>query len=324
MALNIGSNVYRNVQEQVAFLTEQYKAIMDVIDGLDIADNVIAIDSMSDILTADELTIVRKAVAFIVYNGQLYIKQKEDTTYAYFDVVFSVSVSTVISFASSEIKVTLGSGALSIVNISTSTYTSTEIDNKLSTKANLLYVDTELAKKANLSGANFTGPVTATTLKQTQVEAEVAFNFISGSGDIQLTNAYNRAIVINNVLYLIANIKMKNISGNSKYIGGAWGGTPYIAFSLPNDVASKIYDIDGVSAADAGTPRKLITSVHASCVSGTLGEASAKTYNDFRLDFTNTGSTNNVACYFNSDQYITLADQEEICLMSRIAITLLP
>lgn len=323
MALNIGKKVYRTLQEQVGFNTEQIDKIFEILDGLNIQDNVVAVSDISTPLTTEELEIISRAVAFIAYNGELYIKRSQDSSYAYFDLVFSLSVSgEVISLNSKNITVTLSNGALGTSTVSAATYTSSKIDSLVGAKADLSYVNTELAKKANLAGANFTGAVTAPTFEQTTTNVSVSFNFSTGSPDIQITNAYNRLIVVNGILYAIANIKMKNISGANKNIGGAWGGTPFIAVNLPADVASKIYDIDGVSAHEAGTARKLITSVHASCVSGTLGDAGATTYNDFRFDLTNTPSTNQVACYFNSNQYITLAADEEITLMARAAITL--
>ena len=309
MSITINGIIRRNLQEQVGWNAEQIDKIFSILDGLNVQDNLVVVPDMSYVMTDADLDIVRREVAFIAYNGSLYIKKSMDSSEAKFDMIFTISGGTSITFSTSEITVTLANGALGITNATYNAYSASQ-------------TDTKLATKANLSGADFTGAVSAPTLDQSSPNYTTSFNFTSGSADIQITNAYNRLIVVNGVLYAIANIKMKNISGASKNIGGAWGGTPYVTVGLSPDIASKIYDIDGVSAHEVGTMRKLITSVHASCISGTLGDANATTYNDFRFDLTNTASTNNVACYINSNQYITLAVDEEICVMARVALTL--
>lgn len=335
--LNIGNKVYRNMQEQVAYNSECIQAIKDYLDGLEYSDSLIVLTSSSGSLTAEEMAVAEKKVAFIYLNGELYVKSEDviPSSYIFRQVKLKATEvgSAYYEIGGSKIVVTIGTATYAQSDEAVITvYNKSQIDsivaNIMAVKANVADVYTKtavdllLAGKANLSGADFTGAVTAPTFEQTSPNYTTSFNFISGTADIQITNAYNRLIVVNGVLYAIANIKMKNISGATKNIGGAWGGTPYVSVSLSPNIASKIYDIDGVSAHDAGTNRKLITSVHASCISGTLGDANATTYNDFRFDLTNTATTNNVACYFNANQYITLAIDEEICLMARVALTL--
>ena len=158
--LSIGNKKYRNLQEQVGFNTEQIEKIFDVLDGLAVTDNVVAIADLSDNLNADQLEIVQKSVAFLVYAGQLYIKKSEDASNAYFDIVFTISSSGgVISFNSKEIEVDLSTGALSQTTSTNSTYSSSQIDTLVGAKADTTYVDTQLALKADLSGATFTGNV---------------------------------------------------------------------------------------------------------------------------------------------------------------------
>ena len=134
---------------------------------------------------------------------------------------------------------------------------------------------------------------------------------------------YWQGTCIDNILYLIANVKIKNVSGSPKKIGDAWGGTPFISFALPTNIASKIYDINGISAHDANTTLStIITSTHVTCLSGTTSTSSTKTYNSFRFDFLNRNSINAVAVNFNSNEIVELAIDEELTLMARIAISL--
>lgn len=176
----------------------------------------------------------------------------------------------------------------------------------------------DLGTLADFSNADFT----AKTLTQNNVNFNQAFNFATGTG-LQVTNAYNKCEVVNNILYLICNIKVKNISGATKKIGGTWQDPAYCSFTLPTSIASKIFDIDGVSAHDTNAlNQKIITSTHVTCLSGSVSASSATTYNNFRFDFTNRNVENGVACYFRSNEILDLAIDEEIVLMARIAISL--
>lgn len=150
-----------SMPQQVQKNKEDIEDIRKIIDGLDVEDNVVVVNDISQILTAEELEAIKQPVAFIVYNNHLYLKGKTIDTTAYFDIVFSITASTVITFESSEIQVELSNGALNLVNSTVSTYSETQIDNKLSLKANITYVDNNFA---SLSGANFTGAITAPSI----------------------------------------------------------------------------------------------------------------------------------------------------------------
>lgn len=176
----------------------------------------------------------------------------------------------------------------------------------------------DLGTLSDFGNADFT----ARTLTQNNVNYSQDFQFQIGTSDIKLTNVYNKCEVVNNILYLIANVKLKNVSGNTKKIGGDWGTPAYISFTLPTNISSKIYDIDGISAHDINDDGRIITSTHVTCLSGITSSPSAKTYNDFRFDFANRNVENGVAVYFNSNNFIELAIDEEIVLMARIAISL--
>lgn len=134
--LNIGRITLRNLPEQVGFLTKEVEKIWESLDGLDVYDNVIILDSL-DPLSPNQLEIVNKPVAFIVYNNTLYMKRGVGVDEAYFDAVFQVTESLgVISFNSSEITVSYPLGTLTLTNTSASAYNKTEMDTALATKLN--------------------------------------------------------------------------------------------------------------------------------------------------------------------------------------------
>lgn len=164
--LEIGNRKFRNMQEQVGFNTEQINNILAVLDGLNIQDNVVVVDDISNPLTAEEMEVVNREVAFIIYNNQLYIKKSKDSTYAYFDVVFSISGTTTISFTSAEITVALSNGALGYSTNTKSTYSTSQLDTSIGAKADTTYVDSQLATKANLSGASFTGAISSPSITE--------------------------------------------------------------------------------------------------------------------------------------------------------------
>lgn len=174
--LVIGNKKYRNLQEQVGWNTEQIDKIFEFLDGINVSDNVVVVPDLSYILNQDELDIINRQVAFIVYDGKLYIKKGADSSTAYFDVVFSITGSTTITFNGSEIQVTLSNGALGIINSTVSTYSVSQIDSLLSAKASVTYVDTQLALKADKNNIPFEN------IKDTNNNAR----FIEG--DLELVN----------------------------------------------------------------------------------------------------------------------------------------
>ena len=171
--------ICRSLPEQVAENAKNIKTILEILDGLNIQDNLVVIADISQILTRSELDIVERPVAFLYYGDQLYIKKNEVGGSAFFDVIFSISGSTVISFASKEIEVNLSTGALSLTTSTVSTYSKSELDTLLSAKSDITYVDAQLAGKADLSGANFTGAITAPSIIENMSGYSVVFPKIS-------------------------------------------------------------------------------------------------------------------------------------------------
>lgn len=131
--LNIGRKTYRNLPEQVGFLTGEVSKIWEALDGMDVYDNVIILETL-DPLTPAQLEIINKPVAFIVYSNTLYMKRGVSGSNIYFDAVFQVTGGTNITFSSSEIAVSYPLGTLTQTNNTSVTYSKSELDALLSGK----------------------------------------------------------------------------------------------------------------------------------------------------------------------------------------------
>ena len=111
-------------------------------------------------------------------------------------------------------------------------YTEEEIGNL--TKENLYtkdYIDTELSKKANISGANFTGGITSPSI----VENMTGYSFeIDSPSDTTITGIYASAVKNGNKLTLVWYFKLNRLSSGVSY--GAVGN-----FKVPSDVFNKLY-----------------------------------------------------------------------------------
>lgn len=213
-----------SMPQQVQKNKEDIESIFKKIDGLDSLDNVVVVSDMSYILTADELKSVRQPVAFIVYNNQLFIKKKEENGNAYFNLVFSITVSTVVSFESKQIEVNLTNGALGLTSSTVSTYSVSQIDSKFPTA---LYVDNALAQKASLTGANFTGAITAPSI----IENMSGYSFVKVES-FSWNSIYSGACRNGNkITFVIFGDITKNDTYNAELCH----------FLIPNSVGEKLY-----------------------------------------------------------------------------------
>ena len=215
-----------SMPQQVQKNKEDIESIFKIIDGLDATDNVVVVPDMSYILSADELKSVRQPVAFIVYDNQLFIKKKEENGNAYFNLVFSIAINTVVSFESKQIEVNLTNGALGITLATVNTYSVSQIDSKFPTA---LYVDNALAAKASLSGANFTGAITAPSI----IENMSGYSINSGYVDNQVHLDYAGVVKNGNKLtFAFSGILTfaENIDYSMNLIG----------FNIPQEIGNKL------------------------------------------------------------------------------------
>lgn len=229
MSVNIEGKIYRNLQEQVGYNSEQIKKIFDVIDGLNIQDNVVTVSDISQVLTMEELETVRAAVAFILYNGSLYIKKSMDSSVAKFDIIFTITEGTAITFSTSEITVTLATGALTLATNSVAAYSTVQMDTLLAAKADITYVDTNFA---SIAGANFTGAITAPSI----TENMSGYSFVKTPKENLTMNYIYAGVVKNgNKLTLVINVEITRT--------GSVGADNFVLgyFIVPASIASLLY-----------------------------------------------------------------------------------
>ena len=222
-----------SMPEQVQQNKDDIKEINKKIDGLDSLDNVVEVPNMSHILTAQELEAIEQPVAFIIYSNKVYLKRKIESGIAYFDRVFSISGSTVITFDSEEIQATLSNGALAMISNSVSTYSKSEIDTKFST---ITYVDNQLALKANLTGANFAGAITAPSI----IESMSGYSFTKSTendpAEVSVEYLYVSVVKNGNKITFVCFVKINRLASIST--GGALIGLG--TFSVPKSVGNNL------------------------------------------------------------------------------------
>lgn len=232
--LNIGNKTYRNLQEQVAYNTECIKKLDEYLDGVTIEDKLVIIANDSGTFTDDELTILSGALAFIADGDKVWIKEGETLTelvYKAIDVVATEISSTYFNIGGSKIVINKTTGAYatssdSIINVYDKDQIESIITNINSTKAD----KTELLDKANLSGANFTGSITAPSI----IENMSGYSFVEQTST-KATYEYVFAGVVKNGNKLTFVLDM-NITRTDDFTGAIVIGV----FSIPYSLQSKL------------------------------------------------------------------------------------
>lgn len=138
MALNIGNKVYRNLQEQVGYNSEQIDKIFSILDGIDYEDHVVVIENISTPLNEDEMAIVREAVSFLVYQDKLYFKDSSDSDNFYFSAVIDVDGDNIVSIRSSQISVNSSDGHMEKNDNVSEVYSSDETDLQITSLRDLI------------------------------------------------------------------------------------------------------------------------------------------------------------------------------------------
>ena len=170
MALNIGNKVFRNIQEQVAYNSERILKIEEFLDGIDVEDHLIVLTESSGTLTAEQFKVAQLPTAYIKKDDTVYIKSSADSNYQF--VCAKINITAIagggykLSQDAYRVNKTTGAYA-SFTIVSLETYSKSEIDSIASGKADLTYVNNQLALCAKLSGADFTGGITAPSILET-------------------------------------------------------------------------------------------------------------------------------------------------------------
>lgn len=302
--LSIGSKKYRSLQEQVAYNSEQIEEIKTYLDGLSIQDNVISLDSLRT-LTPEELEIVNRPISFIIFGDEVFARIKSDATKIYFEKYLSIEDNAIITLASQTIEVTKSNGTTGLVLASVEIYSKTKADELLN-------------EKANLSGADFTGPVTAQTLEQAQANWGADVTSFPNMTGATSTPVFCRIHQINAELHVVMLGKVTNETGSpiSAYT------LSYVYFTLPNAIASKIYDYLGNKVSDAIPNTVIVSSNVATAIKESRVDMS-KYVTDVIFFVVNNTPSNSLGMVFSRSTQITLNDGETIYLEGRVSLDLL-
>ena len=259
--LNIGNKVYRNMQEQVAYNSECIQKIKEYLDGLEYSDSLIVLTSSSGSLTAEEMAVAEKKVAFIYLNGELYVKSEDvvPSSYIFRQVKLKATEvgSAYYEIGGSKIVVTIGTATYAqsdevVITVYSKSQVDSIVANIMAIKANVADVYTKtavdllLAGKADLSGANFTGDVTAPTLEQANANATLDTTITPPTGCVVDSNSFAAMKVVNGVLYVIFEARISNNTGAS-----VTDNVSYTTTNIPVKYSSKIFRKDGTKVSEA-------------------------------------------------------------------------
>ena len=229
--LNIGNQKFRNLQEQVGFNTEQIEKIFNFLDGLEVEDNLIKLANSSGTLTTEEMEIVSRDVAFIIYNNNLYVKTDTSASQFIFkQVALNASDNGTYNILQSfRITITRASGAYAYsANTVLTLYNKSEVDSLLSAKADSTYLASQLALKANLAGANFSGAITAPSI----IESMSGYSFSKDSAS-DIEYIYVGCSKNGNKITFVVFVKLNIASTSSgKNLG---------TFYIPEEVGQKLF-----------------------------------------------------------------------------------
>ena len=241
--------ISRTLPEQVGFNSKKIKEIIDFLNGADLTNKLIDLGTVTSpiegTLTAAQREIADLPVAFITLNDLLYIKSTVNANYIIFASVDIESEADGLGHSeifNHWVRITKATNAWKYEH--NNVYENYELDR----------IDELLAEKANLTGATFTGPVQAQTFKQTQpnfaLEVTPTLSAAAIAKGLTLTTIYNKVEVINNILYIVSLNKVNNPTESSITLN--YDDRIGESITLPEDIADKIYDQNGVKVSESG------------------------------------------------------------------------
>lgn len=220
--LSIGNKKYRNLQEQVGYNTECIQELAETIDGITLEDKLVIIANDSGTFTEEEMTVLNGPLAFISDGSKVWLKQSETASEFVFkaiDIVATEQGGTHYNVGGSKIVVTRATRAYATSDdVIITTYSKSQIDSLL-------------ALKADLSGADFTGDITAPSI----TEINQGYSFTKPT-DTQIEIVYAGVAKTGNKITMVifgSFTPSSNIVADTSTLLGT--------FVLPQAVASKIY-----------------------------------------------------------------------------------
>lgn len=221
--VSIGNKKYRNLQEQVGYNTECIQELAEAIDGITLEDKLVIIANDSGTFTEKDMTVLNGPLAFISDGSKVWLKQSETVSEFVFkaiDIVATEVGGTYFNIGGSKIVVTRATRAyVTSDDVIIATYSKTQIE-------------ALLTQKASLSGADFTGGITAPNILETM--SGYSFNKTT-KANITNTLIYVGASKTGNKLTLVifgSLNRSDTVSGDFISLGN---------FIIPTPVYSKIY-----------------------------------------------------------------------------------
>ena len=165
------------------------------------------------------------------------------------------------------------------------------------------------------------------TFKQTLPNYTKPFEFSVSNPIFEVTNVYNRFIVINNILYIIANIKITNTSNEAKPFDRV--PTAYVSTSDNQGVYDNVYDIEGNTIGNAQNDNVFIAGDQAILLKGGTNTSAIRSIEqNYYIIVYNSDSHSNktINVYFeknNGATDVTLDPGQSIYLSGRIALSLM-
>lgn len=166
------------------------------------------------------------------------------------------------------------------------------------------------------------------SFKQTLPNYAKPFEFVVSNPIFEVTNVYNRFIVINNILYIIANIKIRNTSNESQIFDRV--PTAFVATFDNQDIYNNVFDIDGNTIGNTQNNRLVFIAGDQAILlkGGTNTEAIRSVEQNYSIIAYNTDSPTNksINVFFeknNGATDVTLGAGESLYLSGRVALTLM-
>ena len=220
--LSIGNKKYRNLQEQVGYNTECIQELAKAIDGITLEDKLVIIANDSGTFTDEEMTVLNGPLAFISDGSKVWLKQSETVSEFVFkaiDIVATEVGGTHYNVGGSKIVVTRATRAYATS------------DDVIIVTYNKSQMNSLFALKADLSGANFTGAITAPSI----IENMSGYSFIKRTPPVSLEYeyVYAGAVKNGNKLTVVIALNITRLDSTSSVALGD--------FVLPQDILDNLF-----------------------------------------------------------------------------------
>ena len=166
------------------------------------------------------------------------------------------------------------------------------------------------------------------TFKQSLPNYTKPFEFATSNPIFEVTNVYNRFIVINNILHIIANIKITNTSNEAQTFDRV--PTAYVVTNDNQDIYNNVYDIEGNTIGNAPNLKAVFIAGDQAILlkGGTNVNAIRSVEQNYYIVAYNSDSPMNKAInvFFeknNGTTDVTLEAGQSIYLSGRIALSLM-